>query len=146
MKLSDLTDKAVVLIIQRDVKNPKPDRRKTRDFACLETWKAGTRLLFKRSRARNEVGHGYVEAKSLYGWLTERDPGFEALIDACEKAPRTLRNALWIAEEGRAVTHPSDVLGTLLVQGKLSLDDIDAAVLAYEEMTEEEQDHITHKL
>lgn len=126
MKTENLTDR-FVMTLTRDITNPKPDRRMVRNFAALPVWKAGTRLMY-----RNINGHISIDNSKMYGSVSPRDPGFDALLEACEPAPRTLENILYRAGESRYVTGPGDILETMLAVGKLTLDDIETVIGAYE--------------
>jgi hypothetical protein len=123
VKLADCND-GNVIILTRDVPNPKPDRRKVRSFDALVTWTKGTHLLFKGRRG--QVPH--VEVAGLYGIISSNDEGFAALVEASEPAPRTLENILWTAHESQACTSPRDIIESLIEMHRITLDDISAAI------------------
>jgi hypothetical protein len=113
-----------VLVLTRDVANPKPDRRKVRSFEALPTWPKGSTILYK-----GKAGHvPHVEAKGWYGIINGYDAGFDDLIEACEPAPRSLANILWAAHEGLACTSAHDVLESLIEMHRITLDDVCAAI------------------
>lgn len=122
MKLSECKSVAI-LVLMRDVTNPRPDRRKVRSFDALPTWKAGTRLMLKT----NKLG-AHIVAQGLYGLVQHHELGFSALLDACEAAPRTLENVLWAAQESYAYTAEKDVLASLIEMRLLTLEDVEAAI------------------
>lgn len=127
MKLDQLKDRDI-LIVTRDVTNPKPDRRMTRQFDAAPVWKAGWRLIFRKY----EHHPACLDHDKLYGSVYAHDKGFADLIDACEPAPHNLDNVLFKAEQSRHIVQLQDIIVTLMAQGKVDLDDVVGAIAAYE--------------
>lgn len=122
MKKEQLKD-GMVLVVTRDVKNPQPDRRKVRDLGAQVTWEKGDRLFV------DSFDYVTLNSGEVYGRVYERHPGFEALLDACEEAPRTLDNILFSASKGgRLMGYPGAILRELVELGKVSLDDVEGAL------------------
>ncbi len=134
MKLSDLKH-GMVLKITRDVKNPKPDRRKVRDFAAEETWHAGERLYVEF--------YEYPTLRQGYGRVPSMREGFDELLDACELAPRNLDNILYSQTHGGTlVGYQDEILAVLVEFGKVSLDDVDAAIATIRQRELDEPDEV----
>ena len=114
-------------IITRDVTNPKPDRRMTRQLDAAKTWVRGTRLL-----CRARVGYVRLECEDLYGSVGEHDPGFDLLVAALEPAPRSFATVLYEAKHGPWAVSSREILSTLMDQGKISLQDVEQAIAAHE--------------
>ncbi len=120
MKAFDLKH-GMVLVQTLDVKNPKPDRRQTRHWFAEPTWSRG-RLFYVST-------YDYVTLQSGYGRVTANTPGFDALVDVCEPAERTLETILYALTHARTLVGYQDELLEVLVEtGKLSLDAVEGAI------------------
>lgn len=115
--------------LTRDVTNPAPDRR-SKEFAKLPIWRKGTRLVavFRRPDYIPGVPEdGGVDMVYLFGGyehlgVSWKRPGFDELIAAMALEPRSLDSVL------RNDPHLRGVLRRLLAAGKITLDDIEAAL------------------
>lgn len=120
MKLEDLKP-GMVVELTRDVTNPKPDRRSTRQFASDVVWKQGERLLVRNLDYLGlETGRGSVSHIHL---------GFEQLVDAAEPVDPDFHSVmLAINGTSRYMDYSYSILEVLVRAGKISLQDIkDAA-------------------
>lgn len=135
MKPADLKD-GTVYRLTRDVANPEPDRRQTRHWTSTPTWKAGLRVVC------STWSHLELRAAGHYDDMGRRHEGFEAFVDALEPAPRNFDNVLFGLNRGPSTDVSRAVLAELVRQGKITLDDIEAAHTAYHNRPEEEDEAV----
>lgn len=135
MKSEDLKDGAVYRLA-RDVVNPEPDRRQTRHWTSAPVWKAGLRVvcsIFDRLELR-AAGH--------YDDMGRWHAGFPALVEALELAPRNFVNVMLGINRSPSTDNGQSVLAELVRQGKITLDDIEAAHTAYSTRPESEDEAV----
>lgn len=127
------------------VENPKPDKRKTRDWRARMSIEVGTRVLvtdtqWELSDTKNERPYYNFEPAAHAFPTLYRVPMYTSLFDAILKQGglmpdhETLDDVLTAA---RHTTSAEDVLQRLIISGKLTLDDVQNAV--YEAIEEEKQ-------
>jgi hypothetical protein len=135
MKPEELKD-GTVYHLTRDVVNPAPDRRQTRHWTSAPVWKAGLRVVctvWERTELR-AAGH--------YDDLGRFCAGFVALVDALEPAPRNFANVMFGLNRSPATDNGQAVLAELVRQGKITLDNIEAAHTAYSTRPEDEDEAV----
>lgn len=118
--------------LTRDVTNPKPDRRATRDWRCPVVVEAGSRFLVEDYNIGHMADLGRdlyrtrVKMLGRYGDITNDSPLFAPLVEAFEREPETIGSlfATWEGYTGVALA----VLGALIDDGKLTIADVRGAL------------------
>lgn len=137
MKIEELKDGAVY-ILTRDVQNPEPDRRQTRHWTAFPVWQKGLRIVCSIQR----TGLVELNAAGRYDHLGKWAEGFPALVDALEPAPRDFRNVMFGLNRSPSTDVAQATLEELVRQGKITLDDIEAAHEAYSTRPEAEDEAV----
>lgn len=139
MKVADLKDGGVY-VLTRDVTNPGPDRRSTRNWTCYPVWKSGGTYVATRRRYKDDPGFERIELQLWcnHDYMTSNTDGFAALVAALEPAPRTFRTVMFSINRTPNTDSAHVILQTLVLQGKVTLDDLDAAYRAWLRRPEEE--------
>lgn len=131
MKPTDLKD-GTVYRLTRNVTNPEPDRRQTRKWTSATVWEVGMRVVCSNWE--------YLElhAPNHYDHMTRLHAGFAAFVDALEPAPRNFQNVMFGINRSPSINNGETVLAELVRQGRITLDDIEAAYTAYSKRPESE--------
>lgn len=143
--LSTLTKGLYVL--SDEVKNPKPDRRTSRDFERATAWPRGLRIYYKPARD-GMVGELRCNEYTYRGNInchTDNKKVWEALMAKMVPAPDTLGN-LFAERKGASSDVDAEYLLAMLVDaGKITVADVRAQAERYYEMEEEDSDAILKK-
>lgn len=125
--------------LARDVRNPHPDKRSKRSLRKVEFWKAGTRVFVRVHQKDSLVQQEF----STIEFVNSRYPSLDAIGPGMEEQYEALRDALEPCTESfQAQLHRLEVTDTywilrrLVLMGKLTHDDIEAAKKADEEAGE----------
>lgn len=120
-------------VLSEDVDNPQADRRYKRQIDRIPVWKKGTRFFVHDG---NDQIVPRIDSPSLYGNLcchTHNAEVWKALAEKLVPAQRTIGNMMRIAKEDY-LADGWDILAIMVDQGKLTLDEIEEAAKAYNEM------------
>ncbi len=123
MTLKELKDGSVYRLT-RDVANPEPDRRMTRDWTRAPIWQAGILVCYS--------GRSYpqLRARGFYDDLTPTHDGFAAFVAALEPAPRNFDNVMFGLHRGSRTMTAYGALRELVRQGRVTLDEVETAFAA----------------
>jgi len=132
-----------------DVKNPHPDKRKTREITAAPTWKKGTRVAIRQGMSLirdNEKPYLECEFTDVrYPSLTARPEWndlFKAIAPALEPTEMDLHLTL---HKVRHENGSKNILDKLVRNGDISLAQIEAAAAALEQEYEDEDEDEKHK-
>ena len=110
-----LTTKAVVIELNHDIRNPKPDRR-SKDWHCWPMVKAGMRFIV--------TGHSLLSSDQQFAWLGLHESLAKAIIaDSTVVEPETVRelSVVYGCDFGG-----SEILRILLKLGRIDAEDFKA--------------------
>lgn len=125
----------------RDVKNPKADRRAVDRFNSEALWAEGTLIRVTDVPAHDRGSAGDREVNWPHGWpmypVRSNDPRYQLLMDASEEVPVDTFDRVHAAYAGRDDVHYRLILKALVVQGKVSLEDVVALLARHDDLYEE---------
>lgn len=140
----NLTIKPGIYRLARDVENPQPDRRRTRDWYASPTIPAGTRFRVDESE--------YVQISKLNDYSSNgpslRSDLAQAMIPALVPEPTTLGGALFLNNVIGAHVNSRPlkaVLARLVESGKVTIEDVLAAAGIVIEQESEDFDALLSK-
>lgn len=126
-----------VYVLSEDVTNPTPDRRTKFKLPSVLVWKKGTRFYFYEG---NDHRAPSLNSADLRGEICDLDrdaAAWKAVTEKLVPAPPSLEPTLLYLQEFRHCD-ARDVLGVLLDSGKITIEDIRSAGLAYDVMIQNE--------
>lgn len=139
MNASDLKD-GMVLNLTKPITNPEADRRKRSDWTKAPVFEPGEYIAY------DFCGHiGITKSRDAYRIIhriEKHHPAYNDFLAACVPGTESLSTVLQTAHGG---TRSSDILDYYVRTGKLSLDDVKAAIEAIKAEEEAEYEQKTGK-
>lgn len=115
-----------VYVLAREVANPKPDRRSTRDWTKAVKWPKGLIVHY------DDNPYPAIRAAGEYANLSPHsdEEGWAALVPALEPAPRNFYTVMLGLDNSPRSYFARPILAELVRMGKITLEDIEAAQAA----------------
>ena len=147
MDITKLKDKQI-LKLSKDIKNPKPDGRVTRDWRGAKTFAAGLRLVVRVEERKTSIPCGVEDVTYKIITLTSRGLGLtltphndEKRVSPIVRASEVVAPTATEILAAERMDFPSEVLDFLMSSGMLSAEALRMALIALDKKWEAEGEY-----